>query len=139
MRVAACALLVRDGRVLLGHRSPGLAYYPNVWDLIGGHAKPGESPEVALVREVEEEIGCIPSEWRLLEVAQEPNPDSHGPGEFHVFLVTAWSGYEPRIANTEHDELRWFRPSEARCLQLADPAYMGLLSRVEALLASGAA
>lgn len=139
MKIAACALLVQDGRVLLGHRSPDRSYYPDVWDLLGGHAMPGESPEDALVREVEEEIGCVPTEFRLLEVGKEPNPEAHGPGEFHIFLVTAWSGNEPRIANAEHDELRWFHPSEARCLRLADPAYVGLLSSVEALLAGTSA
>ena len=130
-RVGACALLVRDGRVLLGHRSPARSYYPNVWDLIGGHAKPGESPEAALIREVEEEIGCVPTEFRLLQVAHEPDVEAHGPGEFHIFLVTAWSGPEPRLANAEHDELGWFRPGEARNLPLADPAYVELLARLE--------
>ena len=49
MRVGACALFVRDGRMLLGHRLPGRGYYPDVWDLIGGHLRQGESPESAMI------------------------------------------------------------------------------------------
>lgn len=49
-----CAALVRDGRVLLGHRSPGRRSYPDVWDLPGGHVDGGETPAAALVREHDE-------------------------------------------------------------------------------------
>jgi hypothetical protein len=36
------AVLVRDGRVLLCHRSPGREWFPNVWDLPGGHVEADE-------------------------------------------------------------------------------------------------
>jgi 8-oxo-dGTP diphosphatase len=35
---------------------PGIIY-PGCWGLFGGHLEPGESPEVALIRELKEEIG----------------------------------------------------------------------------------
>lgn len=35
-------LLVRGTEVLLGHRSPGRRWYPDVWDLPGGHVEDGE-------------------------------------------------------------------------------------------------
>lgn len=40
----AIALLVRDGRALLAHRHPGRRWYPDVWDLVGGHIEPSETP-----------------------------------------------------------------------------------------------
>jgi len=135
VRVCACGLLARDGLLLLGHRSPTLAYYPGVWDLIGGHLESGESPEDALIREVREETGATPTRFRLLEVASEPDPESNGPGEFHIFLVAEWSGQEPRPVGDEHDRLGWFTPAEARELPLADSAYLELFERVEAELA----
>ena len=36
MRHYACALLLRDGRILLGKRSPHRRAYANKWDVIGG-------------------------------------------------------------------------------------------------------
>ena len=35
--------------VLLGRREAGRAFYPDVWDVLGGHLEPGETTEQALV------------------------------------------------------------------------------------------
>jgi len=35
---------VRDGCVLLCHRHPNRQWYPNVWDVPGGHIEADESP-----------------------------------------------------------------------------------------------
>src|SRR5215207_2064782 len=43
--------------VLLGRREAGRAFYPGVWDVLGGHLEPGETTEQALVRELREEAG----------------------------------------------------------------------------------
>ena len=48
--------LLSDGKVLLVRRSPQRQFYPNVWDLFGGHVEEGESPEDALRREALEEL-----------------------------------------------------------------------------------
>jgi 8-oxo-dGTP pyrophosphatase MutT (NUDIX family) len=98
-----------------------------------GHARPGETPEAALLREVEEEIGSIPMEFSLLETAPELYPEANGPGVYHIFLVRRWAGPEPYLKNAEHVELGWFTPSEARELNLADPVYLELFARVDAL------
>ncbi|WP_428833210.1 NUDIX hydrolase [Micromonospora coerulea] len=45
--------VLRDGdRVLLCHRSAGRRWYPDVWDLPGGHVEEGEDPKESLVREL---------------------------------------------------------------------------------------
>lgn len=80
MRIGACAIFVRDGRVLLGHSSPERVYYPDVWDLIGGHVRDGETPEAAMVREASEEVGCVPTTFHFFETIEEPNPGTHGLG-----------------------------------------------------------
>ena len=59
----AIAILYRDGKLLLQLRDdiPGIAY-PGCWALFGGHIEAGEAPEIALRRELQEEIGYdIPS------------------------------------------------------------------------------
>jgi 8-oxo-dGTP diphosphatase len=133
MRVGACAIFVRDRRVLLGHRSPARAYYPDAWDLIGGHVRAGERPEAAMVRESWEEVGCLPTAYRFFETVEEPDPATHGPGEFHIFIVTEWLGSEPELRNEEHDDLGWFSLDDVRRLRLADSAYVDLLARVDLL------
>ena len=129
VRVAACAVIYQAGRVLLGHRSLHRAYYPGVWDLFGGHVLPGEAPEAALARELAEELGIVPTVAHIALVMPEPNPRAHGPGEFHVFLVTGWTG-KPKLRNAEHQALGWFTPEEAVQLELADPSIAALLEQV---------
>jgi 8-oxo-dGTP diphosphatase len=48
--------MIKDGRVLLCHRSPHRRWYPDVWDLPGGHVELGETPTEALKRELLEEL-----------------------------------------------------------------------------------
>ncbi|MFN8299385.1 MAG: NUDIX domain-containing protein [Chitinophagales bacterium] len=56
--VAAALLFDRNGRLLIYLRDdkPEISY-PNHWDLFGGMVEEDETPEHALVREVEEELG----------------------------------------------------------------------------------
>jgi 8-oxo-dGTP diphosphatase len=42
-------IVIRQAQVLLCHRSPDRAWYPDVWDLPGGHIAAGETPLHALV------------------------------------------------------------------------------------------
>jgi len=64
MRIRACGLLIRDGRVLLQREMTD-----TFWALPGGKAEPGETPEAALRREFREELGWDvavgPLLWRL--------------------------------------------------------------------------
>src|ERR1700751_967033 len=54
--VAAGALIDTDGRVLLAERPAG-KHLAGLWEFPGGKVQPGETPEVALIRELAEEIG----------------------------------------------------------------------------------
>lgn len=63
---AVAALILLEGdRYLLQLRDdiPDI-WYPNHWGLFGGSIDPGESPEQALAREVQEEIGLAPDKMR---------------------------------------------------------------------------
>ncbi|MEG4013011.1 MULTISPECIES: NUDIX hydrolase [unclassified Microcoleus] len=53
----AVAILYRDGKFLCQLRDdvPNIRY-PGHWALFGGHLEPGETPEVAVIRELQEEI-----------------------------------------------------------------------------------
>ena len=53
------AIVVRDSRVLLCHQSADHQWYPDVWDLAGGHVEAGETPASTLVRELREELGVV--------------------------------------------------------------------------------
>jgi 8-oxo-dGTP diphosphatase len=123
MRTCAGGLLIRGDELLLAKRSPDRSFYPGVWDVIGGHCEDGEAPGDALVREVEEEIGVTPRTFKEIAVLAEPQPAKHGEATYHIFLVTAWDGGEPRLQGPEHSELRWVSLDHASALPLAHPRY----------------
>jgi 8-oxo-dGTP diphosphatase len=125
------AFLVRNGLVLLGLRSEHRSFYPGVWDAIGGHVESSESPRDALIRELNEEIQVTPIEFVELATLPELQPNFNGEAAYHIFLVTRWDGVGPAAQGHEHSEIRWFHVSEAISLDLAHPAYVGLLKRLE--------
>lgn len=53
--------------------------------------------------------------------------------EMHAFLVTRGEGQPVNAAPEEHDDLRWFRPSDLADLKMAHPASLSsILSAVQA-------
>ena len=117
IHVTATGLIARDGRVLLGKRT-STTRFAGMWDAFGGHLVPCEEPATALVRELEEELGIRVSRPRFLGIYEDLDPTSKEVFRHYLFFVTRWQG-EPRIANQEHSEIRWFTPEEAEALNLA--------------------
>lgn len=123
-RIAVVAL-VADGRVLLVHRHPRRAAYPDCWDLVGGHVEPGEQPEGAAVRECREEVGVEVGELRPIAwTVRDPAL------EVHAYAASRWVGEPRNLAPREHDDLRWFGREELAGLRMAHPGTLGDLLRV---------
>lgn len=62
--VVAAALFDADGRILLAQRPEG-KQLAGLWEFPGGKLEPGETPEAALVRELEEELSITVNETSL--------------------------------------------------------------------------
>jgi 8-oxo-dGTP diphosphatase len=124
------ALIVQSGKILLGLRSATRTFYPGVWDLFGGHVEAGERHEQTLNRELQEELGITPTEWRFLETLRLPLA-TLPPAlmTVHLYLVTAWTGTPYNRQPEEHSVIHWFSQEEAKQLPLADPIYPSLFER----------
>lgn len=107
-------LLRRGGRGLLVHRAPTRRWYPNCWDLPGGHVEDGEAPDAALRRELAEELGVA---------ATVAGPRfAHIRGEtfrMDVWLVDQWEGEPTNMEPAEHDAMAWMNHQEMTALTLA--------------------
>ncbi len=108
--VANCVagVMVRNGTVLLVHRSPSKQFYPDVWDLPGGHVNQGESLEEALRREAREELGIEVLELSWLGHVY----DDVEPAVVHLYTILSWRGEPVNAAPDEHTEVRWFSATE---------------------------
>jgi 8-oxo-dGTP pyrophosphatase MutT (NUDIX family) len=119
--------LLRDGnRVLLCHRSPRRRWYPDVWDLPGGHVEPGELPGAALARELREELGidiAAPSGPPVQEVRADTF-------DMQIWLIEAWMGSPINVAPDEHDAIAWFTEDALGELSLAHDSYLAIFSEV---------
>lgn len=122
--VVAAMLVRRDG-VLLCHRSAGRTWYPDVWDLPGGHVEGGETPAAALVREVREELGVVIAEPEGPPFARIAGSDF----ELSIWVFSDWVGVPSNLSEDEHDEVRWFPLVEATGLRFAHHRYPDLIAR----------
>lgn len=117
-RVAA-AVIVDGERVLMCHRHPDRQWYPDIWDLPGGHIEDGEQPHDALIRELEEELGIVVDAGSLeRNCTLRPGADL----TIHVWVVRSWSGELFNRAPDEHDSIGWFLATEVAGLDLPDRA-----------------
>ena len=74
------AILERGGHVLIGRRKPEQSH-PLKWEFPGGKVEPGETPEQALARELEEELGL-----RARPARDHPVPYTY-PGKDPIELI----------------------------------------------------
>ncbi len=107
MLVVACALVDRDGRVLIAQR-PENKSAGGLWEFPGGKLDKGETPEQALVRELKEELGVETETACLAPIAFASQPIE----DFHLlmplFVCRKWTG-QPHPH--EHQALKWVRPN----------------------------
>jgi mutator protein MutT len=118
-------IVVRSGHVLLCHRSTTRAWYPDVWDLPGGHVEIGESPTRALVRELREELGIVIEEPSDHEFSRVVTSEF----DMRIWVVNEWVGVAVNAAPQEHDEVAWMSVDEIAGLALAHGSYLSVISR----------
>ena len=104
--VVAAALVDPDGRVLIAQRPEGKGM-AGLWEFPGGKIEKAETPELALIRELREELGITVKADCLapLTFASHPYDDFHL--LMPLYVCRRWTG---TVTPQEGQELTWARP-----------------------------
>src|SRR4051812_5295509 len=150
-RVAAYAVLVRDGAILLARLSPHIAFQG--WTLPGGGVDHGEHPRDTLRREVFEEAGLHAEAGRLLDVYHHHYTGARPDGlveDYHALglifdaeLLPESRETEPHVTDVggSTDLAAWVPLTEATELRLSGAAKhaLGLLDGASRTIEEGQA
>ncbi len=103
VRVAAAVIVDGSGRILATERSSG--EFRHRWEFPGGKIEDGESGEDAVVREIEEELGCHVAVEKRLATVEYDYPSFHLSMECFVCRIV--SGIPSLL---EHEASVWLFP-----------------------------
>ena len=116
--VVAAAIFDSAGKILM-QRRPLEKAHGGLWEFPGGKVEPGESPESALLREIDEELGIAldPAGLFPLTFASDPAlpPAPRAP---HVILLYTCSTWRGKPHCREGGELDWFAPEALEGLEM---------------------
>ncbi|WP_321336140.1 8-oxo-dGTP diphosphatase MutT [uncultured Cohaesibacter sp.] len=127
--VVAVALVDEDNRILIAQRPEG-KNLAGLWEFPGGKLEAGERPEVALIRELEEELGIKTKEACLAPLTFA----SHAYDDFHLlmplYICRRWEGVPQ---SREGQALKWVRAGALRDYPMP-PADLPLIAPLVDLL-----
>lgn len=127
--ISAVALIDSDGRVLLAERPEG-KIFAGYWEFPGGKIETSETPEAALVRELDEELGVDTKDSCLAPLGFVSHPYDTHHMVLLLYVCRKWSG---RPQPKEGGQLKWVAPARLRDFEMP-PANKELISVIQDLL-----
>jgi 8-oxo-dGTP diphosphatase len=118
------AVIVKDGEILCAQRG-GSGSLAGMWEFPGGKVEAGETPQEALLREIDEELLC--------EVLVGDHVETTA-YDYDFGVVTLTTFYCELVSGTpsltEHAAVRWLSPADLHLLQWA-PADIPAVKRIQ--------
>ncbi len=116
--VVAAVLIDADGRVLLAQRPKGKSM-AGFWEFPGGKLQAGETPESALIRELDEELGIHTWDSCLAPISFASHAYTGDSGDFHLLMpVFACRKWEGIAQGREGQSLAWVWPKDLKTYQM---------------------
>ena len=126
---AAAILLNHKGELLITGRPAG-KIWSGYWEFPGGKIEADETPEIALKREMKEEVGVILNTFAPFGFVSETRADEN----YHVvvlcYLCREWQG-EPQAH--ENQKMAWIKPEALDGYKLL-PSNRGIVKQLKEIL-----
>ena len=126
--VVAAALTNEKGQMLLQKRPDG-AQMAGLWEFPGGKVDKGESPEIALIRELEEELGITVEAQDLVPETFASAPLGDRNLVLLLYRCDHWDGTPKPIYATD---IQWLLPQDMAVLPMP-PADYPLVQKLQAV------
>jgi 8-oxo-dGTP diphosphatase len=113
MLTVTAAVIIRDGKVLIARRNPGLSNGGR-WEFPGGKVRSHENPRSCLKREIKEELGI---ESEVLENIGTVTHEEDSGRLRLLFFRTKWLA--GKMCLRDHTEIRWVEPVQLSEFELS--------------------
>ena len=123
--VSACALVDLSGRVLINQRPPGKEF-EGFWEFPGGKVENGETPELAVIRELKEEIDIDVSSTCLAPLSFSETIYNNTHILILLYIARKWEGF---IKPLENQKILWVKPKDISEYEIlpADKSFFPIL------------
>lgn len=106
----------------------GYGDFKGGWEFPGGKIEEGETPQVALVREIQEELDTVISVGEIIDTVEYDYPT------FHLSMDCFWCEIvEGDLVLKEHEAARWLNKDELDDVDWL-PADLGLINKISQLI-----
>ena len=122
IRVAA-AIIICEGKIFATQR--GYGQFKDGWEFPGGKIEQGETPQEALVREIQEELDSVVEVVELFETVEYDYPQFHL--SMDCFLCKLVAG---DLVLKEHEAAKWLSREELDTVEWL-PADIGVIQRLK--------
>ena len=107
-KIKVVAAVIREGDKIFATQR-GYGIYKDWWEFPGGKIEPGEAPEVALTREIREELATEIYVDQYLMIVEYDYP------EFHLSMDCFWCRIkEGSLTLLEHEAAKWLPLDDLR-------------------------
>ena len=120
------AIIIKDGQVFATQR--GYGEWQGWWEFPGGKIEPGETPEAALTREIQEELNAGITVGDLLQTIEWDYPAFHLTMRCYLCALNS-----DQLQLNEHSASAWLTKETLTTVKWL-PADLGLLDEIEKLL-----